>query len=67
MITANIHRPVRATYGSGQSAHWVDITTQEGAYATVFFETAKAAQIVADAINAAIAKDAEAAIAKDAE
>ena len=59
MITANIHRPVRATYGSGPSAHWVDIFTEGGAHATVFFETAIAAQIVADAINAAIAKDAE--------
>lgn len=59
MITANIHRPTLARYGSGASTHWVDIITQDGAHATVFFETAKAAQSVADAINAAIAKDAE--------
>lgn len=59
MIIASIHRPVRAGAGTGGSSHWVDIITQEGACATVFFETAKAAQIVADAINAAIAKDAE--------
>lgn len=59
MITANIHRPVRADAESAQSAHWVRIYVDTGAHATVFFETATAAQIVADAINAAIAKDAE--------
>ena len=59
MITANIHRPGRAEAGSSGTSHWVDIITQDGACATVFFETSTAAQIVADAINAAIAKDAE--------
>lgn len=59
MITANIHRPVRAEAESADTAHWVRIYVDTGVHATVFFETAKAAQIVADAINAAIAKDAE--------